>query len=75
MGYLHEWRNAHNVHAMHPLPSEYLSTGQVARMLGVDPSTVTRWDESGKLRPALTLPSGHRRYRRSDIEALLKASA
>lgn len=58
------------MHPSHP-QGEYLTTGQVADLFGVDPSTVTRWDTSGKLLPALVLPSGHRRYRRSDIEALL----
>lgn len=41
-----------------------------ARMLGVDPSTVTRWADSGLLPVARRLPSGYRRYRVADVAAL-----
>lgn len=51
--------------------SELLSPGEVAKMAGVDPTTVTRWAEAGLLPVAFTLPSGHRRYRRSDVDAFL----
>ena len=45
-----------------------LTPGEVARMFRVDPKTVTRWANSGRLSPIRTL-GGHRRYRRSEVEA------
>lgn len=55
-------------------PPEMIDTGQVARAFGVNPKTVTRWADEGRLRFIRTLGSngGHRRYFRSDIEALLR---
>lgn len=50
---------------------ELLSPGEVARLFGVDPKTVTRWAESGKLHPIRTL-GGHRRYRASEVYELLR---
>lgn len=49
---------------------ERLTSSQVARLLGVSTRTVQRMEARGDLTPA-RLPSGHRRYRRSEIEALL----
>ena len=40
----------------------------------VDPKTVTRWAKTGRLTP-ITLPSGHRRYRAADVEALMSSSS
>ena len=45
---------------------------EVALLFKVDPKTVTRWAKSGKLTP-IVLPSGHRRYRYSDVEVLMKS--
>ena len=39
-------------------------------MFRVDPKTVTRWAQAGKLASVRTL-GGHRRYRAGDVEALL----
>lgn len=50
-------------------PSETGPRG-AARILGIDPSTVTRWAESGLLPVARRLPSGYRRYRVADVVAL-----
>jgi len=50
---------------------ELLYPGEVAALAGVDAKTVTRWAEAGLLPVAFTFPSGHRRYRRSDVDALL----
>ncbi len=47
-----------------------LTPGEVARMFRVDPKTVTRWANSGRLSPIRTL-GGHRRYRRSEIESYI----
>lgn len=50
---------------------DLLRAGEVAELLGVDPETVRRWTREGRL-PAVLLPSGHRRYHRDAIEAMLK---
>ncbi|MBW3664924.1 MAG: BldC family transcriptional regulator [Actinobacteria bacterium] len=52
---------------------ELLTPGEVARRFGVDPKTVTRWASAGKLSPLRTL-GGHRRYRASEVDALLERS-
>lgn len=46
-----------------------------ARLLNVDPSTVTRWADSGLLQVARRLPSGYRRYRVADVVALAERMA
>lgn len=51
--------------------SELLTPKQVADLFQVDPKTVTRWAQSGKLTCIRTL-GGHRRFRRDQIEAYLK---
>lgn len=43
-------------------------------MFGVDPKTVARWADAGKIAAIRTL-GGHRRYRPSDVEALLDGEA
>jgi len=44
----------------------------VARELGVTIGTVRRWADRGYLR-SHRLPSGHRRFARSDVDALLRS--
>lgn len=51
-------------------PERLLTPREVAAMFRVDPKTVTRWAQAGKLQYVRTL-GGHRRYRASDVEALL----
>ena len=46
---------------------------EVAALFRVDPKTVTRWAEEGKLSSIRTL-GGHRRYRASEVTALLEGS-
>lgn len=48
-----------------------LTPAEVAALFRVDPKTVTRWAKSGKLSSIRTL-GGHRRYRESEVYALLK---
>lgn len=48
-----------------------LTPAEVAALFRVDPKTVTRWAKSGKLSALRTL-GGHRRYRKSEVQALLK---
>ena len=58
-----------------PLDSEHLLTpAEVAALFRVDPKTVTRWAKAGKLTSIRTL-GGHRRYRASEVHALLDASS
>lgn len=52
------------------MANEWLSVGEVARLVGVSRSTVDRYINEGKL-PAKRLPSGHRRVRRQDALKLL----
>lgn len=49
-----------------------LTPAEVANMFRVDPKTVTRWAQAGKLSSIRTL-GGHRRYRKSEVQALLDA--
>jgi excisionase family DNA binding protein len=51
---------------------ELLTPKEVGEMLRVNPKTVTRWAKTGKL-PAIKTLGGHRRFRRSDIEAAVAA--
>jgi excisionase family DNA binding protein len=53
--------------------SDWLTLGQAARFLGVAQSTIRKWSDQKKV-PAFYTPGGHRRYRRSDLEAFLDRS-
>jgi excisionase family DNA binding protein len=47
-----------------------MTPAEVAQLFRVDPKTVTRWAQAGKLTAIRTL-GGHRRYRESEVRALL----
>jgi len=49
-----------------------LTPAEVASMFRVDPKTVTRWANTGKLTSLRTL-GGHRRYREAEVRSLLAA--
>jgi excisionase family DNA binding protein len=51
-----------------------LTPAEVASLFRVDPKTVTRWAKAGKLTSIRTL-GGHRRYKESEVKALLKSFA
>ena len=51
-----------------------LTPAEVARMLRVDPKTVTRWAAAGRL-DSIRTPGGHRRFRESVVRALLDAES
>ena len=53
--------------------SEWLTLGRAAEYLGVAQSTIRKWCDAGKV-PAFTTPGGHRRFRRSDLDAFLEHS-
>ena len=48
-----------------------LTPAEVVALFRVDPKTVTRWAKAGKLTSIRTL-GGHRRYKESEVKALLK---
>jgi excisionase family DNA binding protein len=50
---------------------ELLTSAQVAAEYQVNIETVRRWAREGQLPTAILTPGGHRRFRRSDVEALL----
>jgi excisionase family DNA binding protein len=49
-----------------------MTPSEVASLFRVDPKTVTRWAKAGKLTAIRTL-GGHRRYRASEVNALLQS--
>lgn len=51
---------------------EWLTLSEVARLLGVHPSTVRAWSDKGLL-PVYRTQGGHRRYRRSEVELWAKS--
>lgn len=56
---------------MLPTP-ELLTIPEVADQFDVHPHTVRRWIKEGRLVPGVTLPSGRYRFRREDVEAILR---
>ena len=54
-----------------PLPDR-LPLGAASRLLGVDPDTLRRWADEGRV-PAFTTPGGHRRFDRRALERLIAA--
>jgi len=53
---------------------ELLTPNEVAELFGVTPRTLVRWEQARKLRAIRTL-GGHRRYLRSQVEALRRRGA
>jgi len=53
--------------------TDWLTLGQAAKYLGVAQSTIRKWSDLGRV-PAFYTPGGHRRYRRSDLDAFLERS-
>lgn len=53
-------------------PEPLLTPAEVASMFRVDPKTVTRWAAAGKISSIRTL-GGHRRFKESEVRALLRA--
>lgn len=54
-------------------PPQLLAPREVAALFRVDPKTVTRWAEQGRLTTVRTL-GGHRRFRADEVYALLRGS-
>jgi len=51
-----------------------LTPGEVAQLFRVDPKTVTRWAAAGRI-SSIRTPGGHRRFRESEVYALLAGDA
>ncbi|MGC5615120.1 BldC family transcriptional regulator [Georgenia sp. Z1491] len=54
-------------------PKDLLTPGEVAGYFRVDPKTVTRWANAGKIDAVRTL-GGHRRFRRDQVAQLMRES-
>lgn len=48
----------------------WLTLGEASRILGVDPDTLRRWADNGKV-DVLKTPGGHRRFLRESIEGMI----
>jgi excisionase family DNA binding protein len=53
-------------------PDAPLSLGPASRLLGVDPDTLRRWANEGRI-DAFTTAGGHRRFDRATLERILEA--
>jgi excisionase family DNA binding protein len=53
----------------------YLTTSQAAKRAGVSNRTLYRYEADGKIAAAVRLPSGHRRFRPEDIDAMFKRAS
>jgi excisionase family DNA binding protein len=51
---------------------ELITSGEVARRLGVTPRAVGRWVARGLITPAVTTPGGRYRFRWSEVAAELR---
>src|SRR5437867_424309 len=47
----------------------WISLGPASRLLGIDPDTLRRWADQGRVQ-SWTTPGGHRRFDRSALERL-----
>ncbi|MFQ5617036.1 MAG: helix-turn-helix domain-containing protein [Anaerolineales bacterium] len=54
-----------------PTDVKWLSLQAASKMLGVHPSTLRQWADSGKIHTVRT-PGGHRRFAETDVRALLE---
>jgi excisionase family DNA binding protein len=51
---------------------QWLALGPASRLVGVDPDTLRRWADTGRL-TAFTTPGGHRRFDRRDLERVIQS--
>ena len=49
------------------MTGEWLSLSEVAKVLGVHPSTVRNWADQGQV-PVHRTTGGHRRFKKSEVE-------
>ena len=62
-----------DLNSLTSVQEKLLTPAEVAKLFRVDPKTVTRWAKAGKLTSIRTL-GGHRRYKESEVKALLKTT-
>ena len=53
---------------------QLLTPKKVTALFRVDPKTVTRWAASGRI-TSIRTPGGHRRFRESEVRALLRGDS
>jgi len=51
-------------------PTDWVSLGPASQLLGVDPDTLRRWADTGRVR-AFATPGGHRRFSRADLDRIV----
>lgn len=64
-------RNDRQVTAMSLDQKDWLSLTEASEMLGVHPTTLRRWADSGNI-PCLRTPGGHRRFQAADLAAWMR---
>ena len=63
-------RDRRRANPSRPNEGQWLSIHDACVLLGVDPSTLRRWSDSGKV-PVFRTPGGHRRYVEADLRRLI----
>jgi excisionase family DNA binding protein len=53
---------------------ENLPVGAAAALIGISADTLRRWEKAGRITSVRT-PTGHRRFKRDEVLALLEATA
>ena len=51
---------------------DYMTIKEAAELLGVDKTTLRRWDKAGKLKPYRHPLNKYRLYKKADLEQLLR---
>ncbi|MDD3593844.1 MAG: helix-turn-helix domain-containing protein [Candidatus Gastranaerophilales bacterium] len=51
---------------------DYITIKEASEVLGVDKTTLRRWDKTGKLKPYRHPLNKYRLYKRAELEALLR---
>jgi hypothetical protein len=55
------------------MQSQYISIGKAAKLIGVTPTTLRRWEKAKKIKPART-PTNRRMYSRDEISSMVSRS-
>jgi excisionase family DNA binding protein len=51
---------------------DYITIKEASELLGVDKTTLRRWDKAGKLKPYRHPINSYRLYKKLELEALLR---
>lgn len=70
---IQKYKTLHKLQNFKPMENkkELLSLKEVSELLGVNPASLRRWDNEGKLKAVRIGNLGHRKYKRGDIDKLL----